>query len=306
MEKEKSGMMILNRKMSTYIDDILLSSNLDHVESDNKDKEYIRLKTSLNDAIFHARVFGLKKLSNITTWISIAFFSFLTIGSLFIPHYSFLYNAISDIGNPLKNPNGYIFFGIALWLLSFMYVPIVNHMQKKLVVLDKWFSTLGTFSLGFAASGMFLIVFFPNTPTDPGIHGLLAAIIFIGSLIGILFYWFVILKDAIFNTRSKRIRLITPLLCMIAGFAVIALFMGIGQLNYSGSIPFIPRDVSMVPWLLDFPFWEWTFTAAITVQLILLLKFQKRLYLMNASNKSMKSAISELIQRGSQGRFEKE
>ena len=72
--------------------------------------------------------------------------------------------------------------------------------------------------------------------------------------------------------------------------------MGVNQIIYIDTIPFIPGERQGVPWYLDFPFWEWCFMAVMVIQLAFLMKFQKSFYLANAASESMITVLEELIE----------
>ncbi|MFX0103806.1 MAG: DUF998 domain-containing protein [Candidatus Hodarchaeota archaeon] len=292
MTQESIKSTMLNGRKFMCVD-VILSSRSDHQAKGDK-------RLDLNDWQGHDSFKGmqpskeilLRYLRKLILLPFMAFLGFILIGSLFFPNYSMLQNAISDLGNPIKNPNGWIFFGIALWILSSMHVPILYHLHKKLVKLDKWFSIIGTLFLATASFSMFLVVFFPNTPSYLDSHGLLTVLIFVGALFGVLFYWLVILKDAVFKTQSKSMRSITPFLSLAAGFIAVTLLMGTGTL------------IIAAPWYLGFAFWEWCFMFSFIVQLILLLKFRKSFYLTNAAHEGMNIAFSRLIPSDNKNRVD--
>ena len=124
---------------------------------------------------------------------------------LFAGTYNLAENTISDLGNPLLNPDGWIFFSIGFLFLAGVFFPFGMFVYQRLRTVDTFLSKFGFFANLTSSGGMVMLALFPNIITTLTIHIIAAVLSFGGIIIGGIFYWIIILKDAIIRKSKNRV-----------------------------------------------------------------------------------------------------
>nr|MDO8110120.1 DUF998 domain-containing protein [Candidatus Sigynarchaeota archaeon] len=179
---------------------------------------------------------------------------------LFPGTYSLTTNTISDLGNPVLNPTGYLCFSIAFIYLAFMMIPFYQFIHKRLQPIGKILSRIALIINMVGSCGFIALALFPNTAATLRVH-LPAAIVSFGGLVfGGLLYWVIIVKDAIVKTGTKRVIPIAGALTnIVVGVAVIQL-MDISTFT-----------IKNAPATFIAP-WEWTLFFSIGASIIMLFR----------------------------------
>ena len=184
------------------------------------------------------------------------YFSLIVIAYYLYPtSYSPFTNTISDLGNPILNPDGFGFFSAAFLYLAVIMVPFYQFIYQHLRVLSSRIAKLALVTNFIASCGFIALALFPNTAATLVVHVPAALASFGGMILGGLFYYIVIIKDAFRKKGTNRVIIVFGTIAnVIIGIAVTQL------------IDLPTFTIKNTPAL---PAWEWTLFAAITASAIL-------------------------------------
>ncbi|MBN2151906.1 MAG: hypothetical protein JW839_10695, partial [Candidatus Lokiarchaeota archaeon] len=144
---------------------------------------------------------------------------------LFPGLYSLTTNTISDLGNPVLNPSGFWFFSAAFIYLAFSLFPFFQFVHKRLAPMGRLFAKMALVANLVSFGGLLALATFPNLPETLSVHVPAAVASFGGLVFGGLFYWIIIVKDAILKTGTRRIiPIVGALTNVVVGIAVFQLF----------------------------------------------------------------------------------
>ncbi len=185
------------------------------------------------------------------------FGGFMLIALILYPSpYNLINDVVSNLGDPLKNPSGWIFFSIAFWFLAIMLPSIFIYLHKRLLHLHGNITKIGTISNIISAIGMFLLGSFPSLPELYVFHIIAALLSFVGLVVGCICYWIAMIKEAWLKAVRYRHVEIVVILFLITVLFGLVLILGIMSLE-------------ILPWSLGFPFWEWTLLLTLTLQFVI-------------------------------------
>ncbi|MFX0103838.1 MAG: hypothetical protein ACFFCS_30025, partial [Candidatus Hodarchaeota archaeon] len=120
----------------------------------------------------------LRKLFPISTGIYIGLM-FLA-GLLFPSPYSITMNTISDLGNPILNPTGWLFFSGSFAFLALILIPFCTFVYRRLTPMDKLLPKIGLGANIASSIGLGMLAIFSNIDSFLFIHGLAALMAFGG------------------------------------------------------------------------------------------------------------------------------
>jgi hypothetical protein len=184
------------------------------------------------------------------------YFGLLFLAFYFFPaHYSPFTNTISDLGNPILNPVGFGFFSAAFLYLAVIMIPFYQFIYKHLSKLNTVFARLAIATNVVASSGFITLAFFPNTSDTLAIHLLAAFVSFGGTILGGLFYYVIIVIDAIRKKGTRR-------LIVVAGTGA-NVIIGITTTQLVNLPTFTINNTTMLP------LWEWILFIAIAASVVL-------------------------------------
>ena len=185
--------------------------------------------------------------------ILIAFITFYAIAwLLYPPFYNPAYNEVSNLGNPVKNPLGWISWTVGMIITGFLFLPAVPFIARKLYsghFIKKMFTILGTGLMYMSITGMILVGAIPQfqhiNPIFLYIHYINALLAFGGLYLGMFVWWISILLDSRFRTKKL---MIPATIC--GWFTPIGVSISI-LIRFNAGIP----DNAI--WFLNIAFWEW-------------------------------------------------
>ncbi|HME51358.1 MAG TPA: DUF998 domain-containing protein [Candidatus Lokiarchaeia archaeon] len=169
--------------------------------------------------------------------------------------YSPFTNTVSDLGNPILNPSGFGFFSAAFLYLAVIMIPFYQFVYKHLRVLNKFLATLAIVTNMVASGGFIALALFPNTSQTMAVHIPAAFASFGGMIVGGLFYYVIIILDAIRRKGTNR---------LLVAFGTIAnVIIGIAATQVINLPSFTINNTAMMPT------WEWTLFIAIAASALL-------------------------------------
>jgi hypothetical protein len=168
--------------------------------------------------------------------------------------YNILVNQISDLGNPNHNP-GFYLFSLALWMLSFAAIPLLQFFRRTLALLQAKVAGVFTFFFALCIPGTVLVGFCPSS-LNQTVHLIAAAFAFGGIGLAFFLSGFGIIKSKVRDHNDKiSLALAIPFVpfigFVIVGFAVVGYTAALGIFNDVGG-----------KWL-SFSLWEWLLLGAI-------------------------------------------
>nr|MDO8110121.1 DUF998 domain-containing protein [Candidatus Sigynarchaeota archaeon] len=189
----------------------------------------------------------------ISVYATLVFIAYM----LYPSTYYFDTNTISDLGNPIYNPSGYAFFSAAFIYLSIILIPFYQFVHRGLEPLGTLLSKLGLISNIVGSASFIVLALFPNTPNTINVH-IPAAVASFGSMVfSGIFYWIVIIKDAIIKSGTRRV---------IVWFGVATnVIVGIAVAQLIDPVTFTFKNI----WP-GTAFWEWTLFFSIGIDIVLL------------------------------------
>lgn len=195
-----------------------------------------------------------------TPLLIINFCIWMIISSLFYNNYDWTRMDVSYLGVPALNPNGWVFWAIAMASTGVLTIPIVNHLKKNLTNLNKKSMYLVSIFFYIASYGMIGLGVVPVLDGTGFlyIHFLHAAMAFCGLYLGIWILLLLMLKDE--NMRKKTI------IPLIITWGIIIGFIISQTVRLSQGLP--PRDSF---WYLNTSAWEWMILATIFSAILVLI-----------------------------------
>ena len=177
-------------------------------------------------------------------------------------NYSIMTHTISYLGDFQKNPNGWIFLSLAFIFMSIFFIPLILYIHKRIYLISRMGSWIGTSLLIVGAVGGFLTALLPDDyGTDffkdvslGKIHNIAALFAIFGFILGLFVYGILFFIDywPIFNKNRERVYAYLSIFPVFLPFTLI----GIGTL-----ITQIIRVRLGGEWpgsgILSFPLWEW-------------------------------------------------
>ncbi len=201
--------------------------------------------------------FNKKQMTRrVVPFMIISFGTFLLLAWAFFPvdlHYNIFERSISNLGGRKDNPNGWIFFTIAMGVLAVQLVPIFLYIRKRLRKICKITTEISTFFGLIGCCFMFLIGVFSDDSSIlvygiemSDIHTVVAVVGIGGLGLAVLIYFFPILKGRK-QIRMKLAALAYGLIDFAAiGMSVSEMIKSIRNIGWPG------------PGFLSFSFWEWS------------------------------------------------
>ncbi|MHA1680650.1 MAG: DUF998 domain-containing protein [Promethearchaeota archaeon] len=192
---------------------------------------------------------------------------FLTIAFVLFPGtsevpYKWTSSTISRLGWPIDNPDGWIFFNLAMISFGIFLIPAISYLHRKILPTGKLHAYLVTFFFSMAAAGILLLGIIPNFPQLFIFHAIDAVLAFLGMLAGCITLAFpVVLNRKLFKKRHV-IEYVILLIYATISLAMAAILAAIQHGGY-----YVPDPNT--PILLSTPFWEWQLLFLLLALLIL-------------------------------------
>lgn len=188
---------------------------------------------------------------------------FLLLSAIFYPNYNLIDNAISDLGVPYLNPNGWFLWSIGMIFIGLAMIPFIPYLYRRLRTINTYFTKIGISFIIIADIGMIGLGAFPQYEIFLLLHQINAGFSFTGLYLTLFFLGFPVMKDK----RIKR---------PFVGF-----FSFIG---WSGIIGFLTTQIYCIvkensvfdyvnlgsQWFLNFPLWEWVLLFCVFSSFIIL------------------------------------
>ncbi|MBN2150366.1 MAG: DUF998 domain-containing protein [Candidatus Lokiarchaeota archaeon] len=169
--------------------------------------------------------------------------------------YNILAHQISHLGNPKRNPHGFILFSAALWVLAIAAVPLLRFYRRALPLLRARVTGVFTAFFALGIPGTALVGFLPSS-LDSKAHLVAAALAFGGIGLAFFLSGFGILTSKLRNRNGA----ISPALAIpFAAFIGFVAF-GFAVVGYTAAAG-IFDDVEGT-WL-SFSLWEWLLLGAV-------------------------------------------
>ena len=178
--------------------------------------------------------------------------------ALFPESYSILRNTISNQGNSIINPQGYLIFNIGVFFIGFALIPhilfIMNHIRrtsKIIAYISAVFSVIGSISLS-------LLGVFPEEVEIP--HLIVAGLAFIGFLLGALIMFIGFMERMLKRHSCGEVAAFTGLHVILVlsaiAISIFPLMAGVGDGLFGDG------------WFTSFTLWEWTLMISIVLWLL--------------------------------------
>ncbi len=205
------------------------------------------------------------------------FFGGILLSDLYYPaFYDFRYLTISELMNPILNPDGRYFLSVALIVCGIFLIPIAGYLYRKMKVICLNTAKAGKIFMLIGIVGLIFLGFIPDTDELDPYHQAAAAGIACGMIFSFLAWWLIMRHDTQPKYGGKR-QFNRQL--MVAG--MILMWCAIGGMLLSQGIRFIVTgDLSYVVLscqapgsspILSIALWEWVFFMAFVGYLILLM-----------------------------------
>eukprot|EP00768_Dysnectes_brevis_P007715 gnl/Dysnectes_brevis/6620_a10420_461.p1 GENE.gnl/Dysnectes_brevis/6620_a10420_461~~gnl/Dysnectes_brevis/6620_a10420_461.p1 ORF type:complete len:292 (+),score=49.50 gnl/Dysnectes_brevis/6620_a10420_461:48-923(+) len=188
--------------------------------------------------------------------------------------FTIFYDTISQLGVPADNPDGDIWFGIALVSLAVFLYPIYMFSYKRSLPYAKKFASIALVLYFLACLGTIGVAVFPTNGDFEGTHLFFATLAFIGLLVPLL----ILLPLSLIVDRhrpSLGMSRIAHIIIIVATLALwgLAIMMIVTNLidNTSGVL------------FIRFALWEWLAGLSLFVYLPLLVALAPRLHIRQPS-----------------------
>ncbi|MCP4763158.1 MAG: hypothetical protein GY870_15400 [archaeon] len=189
--------------------------------------------------------------------------SLLFVAWLFFPpelNYFWMTMDISTLGSTEKNVTGWIFFTLSISGGSFIILPIVEFIYKKMVVVNKWITYFNTLLMSLGLIGMFLVGLFPEN-VNYEVHLLTAIFAFCGLGFGFLFNFFIFIIDQIPKLGGKKLYDFKKVIIPFVILFLVAIGLAVTQVPSIIETGTENRGAGFV----NFSFWEWTLFISLLV-----------------------------------------
>ena len=192
----------------------------------------------------------------------VLFLSLMLISAAFYPGgYNLLERTISCLGDPALNPfPGWLFFDIAFWSLSALFIPFFLWVYRHLKTIYRRIAGMALIASLMSSLGMIMLGFFPQGSATQDLHDLSAGLSFGGFLVSSALSWIPMIKDII--TKGKEKRNFSPFILVFMACTFIIAFSGVIVSRFSYPPP--------ASWYAGYPFWEWSLLFAIAIHTALL------------------------------------
>lgn len=169
--------------------------------------------------------------------------------SIAVP-YEWTSSTISRLGWPVDNPNGWIFFNLAMISFGIFLIPAVMYLYRRTLPMGKLSTKVVTFFFSMAAIGVMLLGIIPNFPWLFIWHAVDAVLAFFGLLAGSFTLAFpVVMNRHLFKKRH----VIEYLVILVYAAITLGMSGALAALQHGGY--YVPDPTT--PILLSTPFWEW-------------------------------------------------
>jgi len=181
-----------------------------------------------------------------------------------------------------KNPEGWFFFSLALWILALFLVPLTQYIGRRMAVINKTGAIVGAGLFLLGAAAIALVGLFPDSGQDfvtdlkyGKIHNLFALVAFAGLVFGPLWFGLMLARFNLFHPRHRspphddaraafqRPALHLPFLLLVGVLA--------GAVFFLIRWEFIYRRLGQPHWpgvgLYAFPLWEWLYILTLFIAL---------------------------------------
>lgn len=200
------------------------------------------------------------------------------ISNLMFPSvYDWRYMVISDLTNEEANPQGFLILSLGISFLGVIIIPLPGFIHRRLKLICRGTSTLGTFFFILGIIGfIFMGIIYEGTPGIPSrTHENLAAVGFLGMLIGIFWWGWPMIKDELpryngKNQFNKKLQILGAVLLWFAvlGMGSAALYLEVVDNNWGWvGIEWVEMGISP---LLSFALWEWLLVIFLLIYLPML------------------------------------
>lgn len=164
----------------------------------------------------------------------------------FVDSYSLLDYSISFLGDPADNPNGWVYWAVAMSIMGILLLPLAPYIHRQLEGYNKILQRIGSIFILIAGIGLFFLGVFPQSEANKPIHLTSATMSFSGLYFGAFFLGFIIIQmDSI--EKWKKI-----LFCILGWGGPIGFFITQGTQYFSTGYL---GDHG--PWILHLHAWEW-------------------------------------------------
>ncbi len=185
--------------------------------------------------------------------------------SLYPGDYSFLTNAVSNLGDPLLNPfPGWLFFSVALWSFGFLAMPIFLYQFRRLLACQRHFAILFIVLSSIACAGSVGVGFFTEVYATFGAHVVCAVMVFGGLFFAAIVSWVPCLAGAVRSqprpVRNARLAITIVQMIVVATTATV-----------TGTV-FAQEEIHGIVGVgfLSITFWEWMLLFCIGIHAFLL------------------------------------
>ncbi|MHA1723365.1 MAG: hypothetical protein ACTSXH_00775 [Promethearchaeota archaeon] len=179
-------------------------------------------------------------------------------------------HTISYLGDYEKNPKGWIFLSISFIFASFTFIPLILYIQRRVFIISKTGSWIGTSLLMIGALGGFFTALLPDVYGSNffkdislgKIHNIAALFAIFGFILGLFEYGILFFIDywLVFHKNRKGIYSYLWIFPIFLPFTI----SGIGTL-----ISQVIRVKQGGEWpgdgFLSFPLWEWLLTLSFLI-----------------------------------------
>ena len=184
---------------------------------------------------------------------------------LFPTDYTLFSNSISQLGIPILNPSGWFLFSLDCWVISILTIPLVIFTYHRMKAFRKNIVKLAATSYMISTIGSFIIGFFPNYDGVIIFHEIFAIITICGSIISLMLYFVVIIRDILKTKKRNHNYLIFCCILMI----IIILSISIGIVISQRWLIF--QGAGFMSLLFGFPFLEWLLSFVLIFESIFIM-----------------------------------
>jgi hypothetical protein len=189
----------------------------------------------------------------------------LVIARLYYPpslNYSIFKDTLSYLGDFYRNPNGWVFFSIAMITMGFTFFSLSLYIHNRIKQVSKTISSIALIFMMIGSIGIIAVGFFPDDHgsnfiedvTMGKIHNIIAMFGVFSTLAGLLTYSVIFIFDHYPKLRKTPETLFPNLITL--PFFIIFAIIGIGLL-----ISVLLVKSGMYEWpgqgIMTFTFWEW-------------------------------------------------
>jgi len=206
----------------------------------------------LKDSVFGQIIRGRAQKKVHFFWL-LATFVIIMLGTLsarflYPNSYSILRRSISSLGNPYKNPDGYLYWNIAMFVTGFMLIPTLLYFYRALEpiahITSQMFLYIGIISsLGISGVGLF--------SEETIIHYVFATIAFFGLIFAFSCNVYTLSKQL--KSKAAWPKLIPTILLFAQLFLIMAGFLTAFSIYWL----YYFFDIYLFIELFYLPLWEW-------------------------------------------------